>query len=145
MVQTLDKEGFKSMVETLDPRYVLPSWNYFSGTALPNKYTECGEKVEREIENVAHFANTTDLWSSRTSEPYISLSAFHNWWLGAEVQMFADGLFPRGPCRRVAYPRAEGCTCVFYNWQRIQHGKSHGAKQLDNTALFRPPSSSGHR
>lgn len=31
--------------------------------------------MSHEVQKVLHFATTTDLWSSRTSEPYLSLTA----------------------------------------------------------------------
>lgn len=91
----------------MNPRCVLPSQKYFSGTALPNKYTECRERVKREIQNVTHFASITDLWSSRTSEPYIGLTVHFitNAWELKSICL-QTVFFPGRPYRRVACPRA---------------------------------------
>ncbi|RXN21005.1 zinc finger BED domain-containing 1-like protein [Labeo rohita] len=62
------------MVKTLDKKYVIPSRNYFSKVALPALYEKCQGGIEREITAVEYFATTTDLWSSRTMEPYMSLT-----------------------------------------------------------------------
>ncbi|KAI2646843.1 E3 SUMO-protein ligase ZBED1 [Labeo rohita] len=62
------------MVKTLDKKYVIPSSNYFSKVALPALYEKCQGGIEREITAVEYFATTTDLWSSRTMEPYMSLT-----------------------------------------------------------------------
>ncbi|XP_058602589.1 zinc finger BED domain-containing protein 4-like [Onychostoma macrolepis] len=62
------------MIKTLDKRYSLPSRNYFSSVALPGLYTQCLMTVEEEPQNMQNFAGTADLWSSRTTEPYLSLT-----------------------------------------------------------------------
>ncbi len=73
-INTVENEGFKAMIKTLDKRYSLPSRNYFSSVALPGLYTQCRMTVEKELQNMQNFAATTDLWSSRTMEPYLSLT-----------------------------------------------------------------------
>ncbi|KAK0140110.1 Zinc finger BED domain-containing protein 1 [Merluccius polli] len=73
-INTVNNEGFKSMVKTLDKKYVIPSRNYFSKVALPALYEKRRGEIEREITAVEYFATTTDLWSSRTMEPYLSLT-----------------------------------------------------------------------
>ncbi|RXN36491.1 zinc finger BED domain-containing 1-like protein [Labeo rohita] len=71
-LNTVEKVGF--MIKVLDPRYVLPSRNYFSRTAIPNLYQKHRAKVEADLATVRHFSATTDLWSSRSMEPYLSLT-----------------------------------------------------------------------
>lgn len=80
-VQTVERDGFKKLIKTLDPKYVLPSRKYFAQTALPELYTACRERVVDQLKNVEFFSTTTDLWSSRTSEPYLSLTVHYidNW------------------------------------------------------------------
>lgn len=73
-IYTVEKEGFRKMIRTLDRRYELPGRNHFSNTAIPHLYSKCRRKVQAEIATVKYFSTTTDLWSSRTSEPYISLT-----------------------------------------------------------------------
>ncbi|XP_036940317.1 E3 SUMO-protein ligase ZBED1-like [Acanthopagrus latus] len=73
-ISAVSNKGFKSMVKILDKKYVIPSRNYFSKVALPALYEKCREEIEREITTVEYFATTTDLWSSRTMEPYMSLT-----------------------------------------------------------------------
>ena len=62
------------MIRSLDKRYVIPSRTYFSQVATPDLYEKCRAKVETELSKVEYYAVTTDLWSSRTTEPYISLT-----------------------------------------------------------------------
>ncbi|XP_057183056.1 E3 SUMO-protein ligase ZBED1-like [Triplophysa rosa] len=73
-IYTVSKEGFQKMIRTLDKRYQLPSRNYFSQVAIPELYNKCRSEVQLEISTVKFFSTTTDLWSSRTTEPYISLT-----------------------------------------------------------------------
>lgn len=77
-IYTVEKAGFRKMVKMLDPRYVIPSRSYFSTVAIPELYTETRKTVEHELkEEISYFAATTDLWSSRTSEPYLSYTVHY--------------------------------------------------------------------
>lgn len=62
------------MIATLDKRYNIPSRNHISKVALPSLYAKCQLEIEREICSIEYFAATTDLWSSTTAEPYLSLT-----------------------------------------------------------------------
>ncbi|XP_038590224.1 E3 SUMO-protein ligase ZBED1-like [Micropterus salmoides] len=73
-INTVTKEGFKNMIQTLDKRYKIPSRTYFSQVAIRELYDKCKAQVETELSRVEYYAATTDLCSSRTTEPYISLT-----------------------------------------------------------------------
>lgn len=73
-INTVNNEAFKEMIKTLDKRYEMPSRNYFSKVALPALYKQCREEIRKEIADLPFYATTTDLWSSRTMEPYMSLT-----------------------------------------------------------------------
>ena len=73
-MSTVEKDGFKKLINVLDQRYNLPGRKYFSKTALPRLYEECQGNLEIQLGCVKYFATTTDLWSSRTSEPCMSLT-----------------------------------------------------------------------
>ncbi|KAM4592381.1 E3 SUMO-protein ligase ZBED1-like [Odontesthes bonariensis] len=47
----------------------------------PYEQSKCRAKLEHQIQKVQFFATTSDLWSSRTSEPYLSLTIHYidNW------------------------------------------------------------------
>ena len=80
-VSVVEKPGFQKLVKTLDPKYHLPGRKYFAEKALPELYNKVREKVAHQLTNVTHFSTTTDLWSSRTCEPYLSLTVHYidNW------------------------------------------------------------------
>ncbi|KAK9523273.1 hypothetical protein VZT92_019675 [Zoarces viviparus] len=92
-LQTVDKDGFSAMVKTLDPRYVMPGRKYFSKTAIPMLYEQHRSKLEAELRKVAHFSTTTDLWSSRTMEPYLSIT----------VHFISDDWELRNHCLQTSY------------------------------------------
>ncbi|XP_044130059.1 E3 SUMO-protein ligase ZBED1-like [Bufo gargarizans] len=71
---TVEKSGFQNMIKTLDPCYEVPSRKYFSQTEVPKLYDKVREQVKNELRSIKYYATTTDLWSSRTMEPYISLT-----------------------------------------------------------------------
>ncbi|XP_019206021.1 zinc finger BED domain-containing protein 1-like [Oreochromis niloticus] len=73
-VQSVEREGFKKMLKTFEPRYKLPTKKYFSKVALPALYEEIRTEVSNALSSVEFFASTTDMWSSRTSDPYMSLT-----------------------------------------------------------------------
>ena len=69
-------------------RYALPSRQYFSRTEIPRLYREVSGQVKTTLENVEHYAVTTDMWSSRTQDPYMAVTVHyidHNWSLNAKM------------------------------------------------------------
>ncbi|XP_049909754.1 E3 SUMO-protein ligase ZBED1-like [Epinephelus moara] len=121
---TVTRPGFVSLVNKLDRRYEVPSRNYFSDVAIPKLYEKCRTTVESELCQVEYFACSTDLWSSRTTEPYISLTVH---FVDREFQLKARCLqtqyFPEqhtgentacGLCEALAswHLREEQLTCV---------------------------------
>ena len=70
---TVEKSGFVKMLAKFNPHYDLPSRNYFSRVAIPSLYSEVKSDIQQQIINGLFFyTGTTDLWSSLTSEPYLS-------------------------------------------------------------------------
>lgn len=92
-LNTVEKEGFRTMIKTLDPRYVLPGRKYFSQTAIPNLYQQHRAKLQLDLVTVPHFSATTDIWSSRTMEPYLSLT----------VHFINDDWVLRSHCLQTSY------------------------------------------
>lgn len=76
-ISIVTKPGFTTLVSTMDKRYRIPSATHFSQVAIPELYKNCRQRVAKELKTVEFFATTTDLWSSRTSEPYQSLTVHY--------------------------------------------------------------------
>lgn len=113
-ISTVEQCGFKKMVRTLDKRYNVPSRKYFSQTALPKLYSQCHATVATELKQVQHFAATTDLWSSRTSEPYMSLTVHYidaDWKL--QNKCLAAVYFPQD---HTGIEIAQGLKDSFVSW-----------------------------
>lgn len=73
-INAVTKDGFKHLILTIDKRYCIPSRTFFT-QAIQNLYNTCRQKVEEaELKDVQYYATTTDMWSSRTTEPYKSLT-----------------------------------------------------------------------
>lgn len=82
-------------------------------TALPQLYMECRETVKKKLQTVSYLATTSDLWSSRTSEPYMSLTAHFNdqdWNLKSKCQ---TTYFPEDHKGKVI---ASGLTEALTSW-----------------------------
>ena len=72
--KTVSKEGFVNLLNKVDKQYKIPSRRHFSHVAVPEMYAQCVKSVQSELKQIEFFACTTDLWSSRTTEPYVSLT-----------------------------------------------------------------------
>lgn len=73
----VEQVGFKNVLKTMDLRHELPSRSYFLREALPQMYTEVRQTLADRLANVSHFALTSDMWSSRTCGPYMSVTVHY--------------------------------------------------------------------
>ena len=74
-IYTVEKDGFRAMVEALNPRYQLPHRDYFSRTAIPELYEKTREQIAVKVKQESqYFSATADLWSSCTSDPYVCVT-----------------------------------------------------------------------
>ena len=70
---TIEKPGFKKLIEAFDNLFEIPGRAYFSRTALPALDAHVRHNVKTELVSVNHCTATSDLWSSDgTLIPYIS-------------------------------------------------------------------------
>ncbi|GFR91484.1 zinc finger BED domain-containing protein 4 [Elysia marginata] len=73
----VEDEGFRSLVAGLDPKYQLPSRRTITRKLLPSKYEEQSLQLKSTLSQVDHIAITTDLWTSRRTESYITVTAHY--------------------------------------------------------------------
>ncbi|KAG2467446.1 PEX3 factor, partial [Polypterus senegalus] len=73
-VYAVEKGSFRDLVKVLDPRYIMPSRKHFSKVELPRLCNACRAQVEKDVRSVVHYALTTDLWTSRATQPYVSVT-----------------------------------------------------------------------
>lgn len=76
-IYSVEKDGFREMLRKFDAQYDLPGRKYFSQTGIPALYTSTRKKVQSDLQDVEFFAATTDMWSSSTTEPYISYTVHY--------------------------------------------------------------------
>ncbi|ROL46082.1 Zinc finger BED domain-containing protein 4 [Anabarilius grahami] len=68
----VENQGFRTMLQVLEPRYTLPSRRYFSETAVPALYSECKDHILESLSNTDRVAITCDAWTSITTESYVT-------------------------------------------------------------------------
>ena len=74
-LSTVEEPGFRNLIYKLNPRYHCPSRKHFSEKELPQLYTYVRDaKIKPQMEEVSHFSITTDLWTSASHDPYLSLT-----------------------------------------------------------------------
>ena len=84
---TVERQGFKSMVSKLNPKYNLPSRKHFREKEIPSLYASVKSDISSELEKMTFYSATTDLWTSRAAHPYLSYTIHfvnENW----ELQSF---------------------------------------------------------
>ena len=72
----MEDTGFTALINHLDPRYNIPSRKYFPTTLIPEMYNQAKEKVKKTISQQSNIALTTDIWSSRAHDSFISFTAY---------------------------------------------------------------------
>ncbi|XP_033742748.1 zinc finger BED domain-containing protein 1-like [Pecten maximus] len=75
--KTVDTDCFRKMLHTLDPRYKVPGRKHFSQIAIPKKYEQVKGVVKGELQRADQVAITTDGWTSRATESYITITSTH--------------------------------------------------------------------
>ena len=71
----VESEGFKQMISTLELKYKLPSRTYFSDNVIPELYKETHATVLNELKAASMVSLTTDGWTSRATESYVTITA----------------------------------------------------------------------
>ena len=51
-IYTVEKDGFRTMVEALNPQYQLPYKDYFSRTAIPELYERTREQIAAKVKKI---------------------------------------------------------------------------------------------
>ncbi|XP_051976953.1 zinc finger BED domain-containing protein 4-like [Xyrauchen texanus] len=70
----VDGEGFREMVSTFNPGYIIPSRTYFT-RLMEQKYEKTCQKVKETIQEGRSFiALTTDIWTSLATEEYLGVT-----------------------------------------------------------------------
>uniref|UniRef100_A0A672MZ58 HAT C-terminal dimerisation domain-containing protein n=1 Tax=Sinocyclocheilus grahami TaxID=75366 RepID=A0A672MZ58_SINGR len=84
-VYTVEKPGFKQLLEHLNNRYALPSRNFFMHTEIPTLYNKTKEIAMNHLGRKTFFSCTTDLWTNRATSTFMALTlqfVTETWCLG---------------------------------------------------------------
>jgi len=75
-LSTVDKPGFRTMVQTFNPRYQLPTRKHFTKVAVPALVSDVKGTIQEKIQSkqVDYFSATTDLWTSAAGHPYMTFT-----------------------------------------------------------------------
>ena len=73
--------GFKKLLNYLEPGYKIPSAVHLV-TCLQKRYSQVKSTVQRKLEEVNYISLTSDIWTSLSTQSYISSTAYFitdNW------------------------------------------------------------------
>merc|ERR1712106_178174 len=71
----VEDEGFKNLINYLKPNYPFPSRNYLTERIMPSIYKSAWEYVKDVVNKAMHIVITTDIWSSKSKDQFISCTA----------------------------------------------------------------------
>lgn len=74
-LSTVEDDGFRRLVHGLNPRYELPSRRELTRTLLPLLYNQEVEIVSQELDKAKYVSLTTDIWTSRQTQGFITVTA----------------------------------------------------------------------
>ena len=129
-ISIVERPGFKYMLLKLNPRYQTPSRRHFTDYEIPQLYSHVKDNIVAEsLKEVNFFAATTDLWSSDSCHPYLTLSVHFistNWDLIKSFYLDTAALYEDHTGRNIA----DAVTDIFDDW-RLQV-KNFVAATTDN-------------
>lgn len=70
----VEDPGFRKLVQCLDPQYALPWRRTLYNVLLTNMYKEIEKKLKDILSKVRHCAVTTDGWTSRGNDHYLTVT-----------------------------------------------------------------------
>ena len=70
----VEDRGFKAFTKALNPFYTLPGRKTVSKVLVPRLYASCHAGVKERMGHAAAVCLTTDCWTSRTTQSYMSVT-----------------------------------------------------------------------
>ena len=71
----VENEGFRDLIHLLEPSYTIPTRKTLANVELPKLYEDRKIHVKKELQLSTHVALTTDGWTSRAAQGYITVTA----------------------------------------------------------------------
>lgn len=72
-IYTVEKFGFQQLLHHFNLKYQLPSRN-FMYTEIPRIYNDTRDLIIQHLEEKPFYSCTTDLWTSRTADTFMSVT-----------------------------------------------------------------------
>uniref|UniRef100_A0A3Q1BI66 BED-type domain-containing protein n=1 Tax=Amphiprion ocellaris TaxID=80972 RepID=A0A3Q1BI66_AMPOC len=73
----VENDGFRCLMKTLEPRYVIPTRKQFSEVTIPNMYADVKNDIATSLTSAERVALTCDCWTSRATESYLTITAHY--------------------------------------------------------------------
>lgn len=73
-IYTVEKSGFRNLVQQLDRKYDMPLRNLFMYSEIPKLYTETRNVIEAELAHHPSFACTSAIWTSRAADANMAIT-----------------------------------------------------------------------
>lgn len=72
---TVESQTFRNMIHECEPRYKFPCRGTFTETVIPRMFNSVSARIKGELVNAETTAWTTDSWTSRATQSYITVTA----------------------------------------------------------------------
>ena len=76
-ISMVEGAGFKHLMRVAEPRYKLPSRSHITTRVLPALYDKVMAKITEGLSHAELIALTTDGWTSRATQSYITITAHY--------------------------------------------------------------------
>ena len=70
----VEDDGFKKLIEHLEPRYTMPTRKHMANFVIPELFREVEARVKVQLQEAESVAITTDLWTSTACDDYLSVT-----------------------------------------------------------------------
>lgn len=74
---TVENIGFTNLVGILEPNFEMPSRTHIAQKVMPELYTKVKKRILTDSNNADFIAVTTDGWTSRAAQGYITITAHY--------------------------------------------------------------------
>lgn len=74
-ISTVEDDGFRGFITSLNPNYEIPSKKYISQTLLPEMYQKCLENARVIAKSITSACITTECWTSSSDESFLAITS----------------------------------------------------------------------
>lgn len=74
-LSVVEDSGFRRLLKYMDSRYELPSRKHITRVLLPERCKTERERVHAELQMISDISVTTDIWTSKATEGYLTITA----------------------------------------------------------------------